>query len=290
MNKMPPERLAIPKKGRVFEPVQNLLRESGFKLRAQERLDFCLCAALGIEVYYLPAHDIPLAVASGAIGYGITGMDLIEESGARLEQHMELGLGRTRMVLATPEEHPWRGPKSLEGKRIGTSFPHITRKRLRKLGVRDFETVSFAGSVEIQVRLGIVDAIVEISETGTTLRANRLATRATLLESELVLCSAPGRRGPALKLLVKRFGRVLRGRSHVLLKFNLPRKLLGKACSLSHGMSSPTVNELADPNWLALEVAVHREELHSLMDRLADLGAKGILSCDLTLCAPDGEG
>lgn len=281
------ERLAIPKKGRVYEQVFQTLIDAGLRLKKQERLDFCVCDALGIEVYFLPAKDIPNAVASGAIQFGITGIDLIENTDAKVDIHLPLGIGKARVVLATPEEKPYKGPASLEGKIIGTSYPHLAKKFIRSHGIKNVRFVQFEGSVEIQVRLGVVDAIVEITETGTTLKANRLEIREEFLCSEMVLVSSKGYRGKALDTLKRRLQWVLRGRSHVLLKFNLPSKLLDKACALSHGMSSPTVNHLADPNWLALEVAVHRDELHELMTRLHDLGARGIFSSNLSLCVPD---
>ncbi len=281
------EKIAIPKKGRVFEAVFEILADAGFKIRKSERLDFCVCDAIGMEVYFLPAKDIPYAVASGAIQYGITGIDLIEDADVLVDTHLRLGIGKAKMVLATPEDSQYLSPDSLHGKRIGTSFVNLAQKFIEKHRVQNTSVVYFSGSVEVQVSLGVVDAIIDITETGTSLKANRLEVRETLLESEMVFISSKDHRGPALDLIQKRLSRVLRGRSHVLLKFNLPSQLLDKACSLSNGLSSPTVNHLADPEWLALEVVVPRKELHPLMDQLSLLGARGILSQELGLCVPD---
>lgn len=281
------ERLAIPKKGRVYEQVLNLMLDCGLKIRREGRLDFCVCKNLGIEVYFLPAKDIPGAVASGAIHIGVTGIDLIRNAGADVDQHLELGVGKARMVLASPEGHPWEGPESLNGQRIGSSYVGVAKQYLEANGVKPAALVHFDGSVEVQVSLGVVDAIVEITETGSSLKANRLAIRDEILESEMVLISTKDYRSDILDVIVKRMKRVQKGRSHVMLKFNLPSARLAEACALSKGMSSPTVNHLADSEWVAIEVAVARKEVHALMDSLDTLGAKGILSHELSLCVPN---
>lgn len=281
------EKLAIPKKGRVYEQVLNLLLDAGLKIKRQPRLDLCVCDALGVEIYFLPAKDIPNAVASGAIHYGITGIDLIKDSGAQIDTHLNLGIGKAKMIIASPKASPYQSIADLNGKNIGSSYTKLAETYLKEKGVKDFNLIHFAGSVEIQVALGIVDAIVEITETGSSLVANQLEIRETILESEMVLISSQGYSGDILETLIKRIQRVIRGRSHVLLKFNLPKKLIEKACSLHHGLSSPTINHLADDNWVAMEVAVPQKNLHTLMDDLVNLGAKGILAHKLSLCAPD---
>lgn len=280
--------MAIPKKGRVYEHVLQLMLDAGLKIRREGRLDFCVCKAFGVEVYFLPAKDIPNAVGSGAIHYGVTGLDLIHN--ARAEQDVEvllpLDIGRARMVVASPDDQPWDGPSSLEGKRIGSSYLGMARSYLEDKGVKNATLTHFDGSVEVQVALGVVDAIVEITETGSSLKANRLAIREEILESEMVFIGTKGVQSEFAQLLVKRLRRVMKGRSHVMLKFNLPQDKLDAACQLSNGMASPTVNHLADASWLAIEVAVSKKELHTLMDRLIELGATGILSHELSLCAP----
>ena len=179
------------------------------------------------------------------------------------------------------------GPARLAGKRLGTSYTGLTRAYLADHGVEDVTLLHFEGSVEIQVALGVVDAIVDITETGSSLRANRLKERDTLMNSEMVLISSKGHQGDFLPLIMKRIERVLRGKTHVMVKCNLPKDKLDQAFALSHGMSSPTVNDLADGNWVAIEVAIAKSEVHPLMDKLSELGATGILSHQLSLCVPD---
>lgn len=281
------ERLAIPKKGRVYEQVFQLMSDAGLKLKRKPRLDFCVCEALGIEVYFLPAKDIPNAVESGAIHYGVTGIDLIKDSRSDIDTHLSLGIGQAKMVVATPETHEYQGVSSLNGKTVGSSYIHIAEDYLKANKVKDYKLVHFAGAVEIQVALGVADAIVEITETGSSLAANRLKIRDSILTSEMVLISTKGYRDPSLELLIKRLERVLKGRSHVLLKFNLPKEQIDQACALSKGISSPTVNELADPKWVALEMAVPKKDMHELMDSLIEIGGKGILAHEMALCSPD---
>jgi ATP phosphoribosyltransferase len=135
--------------------------------------------------------------------------------------------------------------------------------------------------------LGVVDAIVDITETGSSLVANRLELREEILQSEMVLIGTKDYKSKILDLLIKRIHRVNRAKSHVLLKFNIQKSLLKKACSLHHGMSSPTINNLEDSDSVAIEVAISKSELHNLMDKLIDIGATGILAQELSLCAPD---
>lgn len=281
------EKLAIPKKGRVYEQVLKLMVDAGLVLKREPRLDFCICKALGIGVYFLPAKDIPNAVASGAIHYGVTGLDLIEDSGADVDIHLPLGIGKARMVLASPEDNPYDSLQSLNDKRIGSSYIKLADNFLKKNGVKGYSLIHFSGSVEIQVAMGVVDAIVDITETGSSLHANRLVVREEILKSEMVLMGTKGYKSNSLDLLIKRIQRVNRGRSHVLLKFNIHKDLVKNACSLSQGMSSPTINNLAESNQVAMEVAIAKKELHELMDKLIGLGATGILSHELSLCAPD---
>jgi len=281
------DKIAIPKKGRVYEQVLNLLLSAGLILKREPRLDFCVCKALGIEVYFLPAKDIPNAVASGAIHYGITGIDLIEDSGAKVDTHLPLGIGKARMVLASPADIPYKNIKSLNNKRIGSSYIKLANKFLKKNKVSGYEMVHFSGSVEIQVAMGVVDAIVDITETGSSLVANRLEVREEILMSEMVLISTKGYKSDVLDRLIKRIIRVIHAKSHVLLKFNIKKDLIKKACSLNNGMSSPTVNNLEESDSVAIEVAISKSELHELMDDLVDLGATGILAHELSLCAPD---
>lgn len=263
------------------------MTDAGLVLKREGRLDFCVCKALGVEVYFLPAKDIPEAVASGAIQYGVTGLDLIANAKAKVDCHLNLGIGRARMVLASPEAQDWNGLQTLSGKRIGSSYTTLAKQYLDENGVKDVTLLHFDGSVEIQVALGVVDAIVDITETGSSLRANNLVERDTILSSEMALISSAGYRGEFLPLILKRIERVRRGKTHVMLKCNLPKESLNAAFELSKGMSSPTVNQLADQNWVAIEVAIERKEVHSLMDQLLDLGATGILSHELSLCVPN---
>lgn len=263
------------------------MTDAGLVLKREGRLDFCVCKALGVEVYFLPAKDIPEAVASGAIQYGVTGLDLIANANAKVDCHMNLGIGRAKMVLASPEAQDWTGLSCLTGKRIGSSYTTLAKQYLDEKGVKDVNLLHFEGSVEIQVALGVVDAIVDITETGSSLRANRLVERDTLLSSEMALISTAGYRGEFLPLMLKRIERVRRGKTHVMLKCNLPKSSLEAAFELSKGMSSPTVNQLADQDWVAIEVAIERKEVHQLMDQLLDLGATGILSHELSLCVPN---
>ncbi len=166
-------RIGIPSKGRLAEVAGELLKEAGLSFRRQERTLFARCRELPVDVTFLRTEDIPVLCAEGAIDMGITGGDLIAESGANLVHRLELGVGECRLAVCVPEDHPATSPAALNGARVATSFPHVTEQFLAEHNAKA-HLVTLSGSVEIMIALGVADAIVDLVETGSTLAANRL--------------------------------------------------------------------------------------------------------------------
>ena len=170
-------RFAIPKKGRLFEKVAEMLKGAGIKIRREPRLDVAYCVDLPITLVFLPASDIAKYVGKGNVDIGITGLDVVEESNVQVEHVMDLGFGGCKLCVQAPVANNVKDVGTLAGKRIVTSFPHLTKKFFDKLdeekGVST--TIDFvSGSVEAACGLGLADAVVDLVETGTTMKVRRL--------------------------------------------------------------------------------------------------------------------
>lgn len=277
-------RIGIPSKGRLAELAAELLVEAGLKFRRQERSLFARVRDMPIDVTFLRTDDIPVLCAEGAIDLGITGSDLVEESGAELVTRLALGLGNCRLAFCVPEESGIRAPADLAGSRIATSFPSVTERYLAKHQVSG-HIVQLTGSVEVMIALGVADAIVDLVETGSTLAANRLRVLDEIGEYETVLVQNPATKQTQLcDRVVRRLEGVVIARSYSLLEYNVPQAKLAAAEKVTPGFESPTVNKLEEPGWFAVRAMVKRSEVIEIMEQLDTLGATAILETAITNC------
>jgi ATP phosphoribosyltransferase len=215
---------------------------------------------------------------------GITGADLIAESGADVTSRLDLGVGACRLAVCVPEHSPINSPAELNGRRIATSFPRVTEQYLREHGA-EAHMVTLSGSVEIMIALGVAEAIVDLVETGGTLAANQLRILDEIGKYETVLIQNRGKRHAELAdRIVRRVEGVVIARSYSLLEYNVPRVKLREAEQITPGFNSPTVSALEDPNWCAVRVMVRRSEVIAIMERLEALGASAILETQITNC------
>jgi ATP phosphoribosyltransferase len=222
--------------------------------------------------------------AEGAIDMGITGGDLVEETGVNLTSRLALGLGNWRLAICVPEDSQLREPADLEGAHIATSFPNVTQKYLDRHKVRA-HIVKLSGSVEVMIALGVADAIVDLVETGSTLAANRLSIFDELGRYEAALVENPAaRRAQLADRVVRRLEGVVIARSYSLLEYNVPEAKLADAEKITPGFESPTVNKLEEPGWFAVRAMVKRTDVIEIMERLESLGATAILETTITNC------
>jgi len=166
-------RFAIPKKGRLFEKVVAMLKGAGIEFRREPRLDVALCIGLPITLVFLPAADIAKYVGEGNVDIGITGLDVVRESMVDVDHIMDLGFGKCKLCVQAPVAHNVKNVEELAGKRVVTSFPDLTRQFFQKFDeAKGVETkVKFvSGSVEAACGLGLADAVVDLVETGTTMK------------------------------------------------------------------------------------------------------------------------
>lgn len=277
-------RIGVPSKGRLSELAGELLKQAGLSFRRSERNLFARVSEMPIDVTFLRTDDIPVLVAEGAIDMGITGSDLVLESGAEVVTRLDLGMGRCKLALCVPESSPITNPSQLHGKRLATSFPNITQNYLREHQA-EVHVVTLGGSVEIMVTLGLADAIVDLVETGSTLAANQLRVLTEIGKYETVLIQNPARREPELAdRITRRLEGVVIARSWSLLEYNIPRVKLGEAEKITPGFNSPTVAALEDPTWAAVRVMVRRSDVIGVMEKLDALGASAILETQINNC------
>jgi ATP phosphoribosyltransferase len=277
-------RIGVPSKGRLSEQAGELLKQAGLSFRRQERSLFARVGEMPIDITFLRTDDIPVLCAEGAIDMGLTGSDLVAESQADVLTRLALGMGRCKLALCVPDDSPIASPGQLNGKRIATSFPNVTRQYLAQHKA-DAHLVNLGGSVEIMITLGVADAIVDLVETGSTLAANRLKVLAEIGKYESILIQNKARRqGELADRVVRRLEGVVIARSWSLLEYNLPRTKLAEAEKITPGFNSPTVNALEDPAWCAIRVMVRRSEVIEVMEKLEAVGASAILETQINNC------
>ncbi|MEO8270072.1 MAG: ATP phosphoribosyltransferase [Aureliella sp.] len=278
-------RIGIPSKGRLSELATELLNQAGLQFRRQERTLFALVKHLPIDVIFLRTDDIPVLCSEGAIDLGITGSDLVDESGADVTIRMPLGVGHCRLSLCVPEDSAITQGQQLDGKRVATSFPHVTRRYLAEHKA-EAHLVDLSGSVEIMISLGVADAVVDLVETGSTLAANRLRVLTDLGQYETVLIqnSRSCRDLEMADRIARRLEGVVIARDYSLLEYNIPRDKLSQAEQITPGFNSPTVSALESSEWCAVRVMVKRKEVIATMERLESVGASAILETAINNC------
>lgn len=276
-------KIALPNKGRLAEGSRRLFDEAGLEVRSSG--DRALTASLGGEfaALFVRAQDIPEFVADGAADVGVTGWDLVCESGRELEMLLDLEFGRCRMVVAARDESPITSLDALDGShRVATAFPHIARRFFDSRGQQSLGIAPMSGAAEIAPHLGIADVIVDLTETGSTLRVNGLRELATVMESTARLVSAPALRrtdrAAALDGLVVALASVVRARGKRYLMANVPRAQLARVRQIVPGINGPTVVDILDGGTMvAVHAVVEAAAVYRSIGELKALGATGIL-------------
>ncbi len=277
-------RIGLPSKGRLSDIAGDLLKQAGLSFRRQSRGLFARVSGLPVELIFLRTDDIPTLCAEGAIDMGITGSDLLQESGGSAEVRMRLGVGRCRLAICVPDDASLNSAADLDGKRIATSFPAITKRYLAKHQA-SAHLVALSGSVEVMIQLGVADAIVDLVETGSTLAANRLRILEEIDSYETVLIQNDRCRDTeTADRVVRRLEGVVIARDYSLLEYNVPRSKLEAAEAITPGFNSPTVNTLEDPEWCSVRVMVKRGAVIDAMERLETVGASAVIETPISNC------
>ncbi len=285
-----PLKIAIPNKGRLMEETVQLLRSVG--LRVPRSADRTLIASTNggkYQVLFTRARDIPEFVEVGAADAGITGLDLVRESGCRVEKLLDLRYGLCKLVVAAPEHSSIRSIERLPaGVRVATAFPNLTRQffEMRKKKVT---VVPVSGAAEITPSIGVADLITDLTQTGSTLKQNHLAVLDVILESWAVLIAGPAldrkARGDA-EDLAHAFDSVENALRKRYLMANVPRRKVREIVKLIPGLRSPTVMDLAEKGLVAVAAVVDEDAVNALVPRLKKAGATGILVLPIERMVP----
>ncbi|KAI9899528.1 hypothetical protein N3K66_005989 [Trichothecium roseum] len=302
---------AVPKKGRLNASALNLLQGADIQFHRESRLDIALVKNLPIALIFLPAADIPTFVGQGRVDLGITGWDQIKEheasvqatalsrgepaKGGGCDMVMDLGFGGCKLQVQVPEKGVYVTGMDLIGKNIGTSFVHLAEEYFAKLEAevdgtapdgtkRPLRTqiLELSGSVEAACALGVADGIVDLVESGATMRAAGLKAIDTVVDSTAVLIRSRSPSNPEMvELIASRIRGVITAQKYVLCQYNIERSSLPEAVKITPGRRSPTVTTLDAEGWVAISCMVEKKKIAVVMDDLARVGATDILVLDI---------
>ncbi|XXZ98016.1 ATP phosphoribosyltransferase (ATP-PRTase) (ATP-PRT) [Meyerozyma guilliermondii] len=295
-----PDRLlfAVPKKGRLYEKCCELMKGADIKFRRSNRLDIALSTNLPVAIIFLPAADIPIFVGEGNCDLGITGLDQIQEADMfdSVEDLLDLEFGNCKLQVQVPAEGEYTSVDQLVGKKIVSSFTKLTTDYFK--GVEKVESASdvttkvkyVGGSVEASCALGVADAIVDLVESGETMKAAGLKAIETILETSAHLISSKTPKHPELvKKIHQRFEGIMAAKAYVVCTYNAPRSILKSVLPVTPGRRSATISVLEkkseeEEEWVAVSAMVSRKRIGDVMDELKKLGASDILVFELSNC------
>lgn len=270
-------RVAVPNKGALSEAAVTMLREAGYRQRRDSRELVLVDPENSVEFFYLRPRDIAIYVGHGVLDIGITGRDLLLDSGADAEEDLGLDFARSTFRFAGPRG-AFSEIQELQGKRVATSYDTLLRAHLREQGVQA-EVVRLDGAVESSIRLGVADAIADVVETGNTLRAAGLEIFGEpIMRSEALLIRSRAKGEiEGLDVLRRRIQGVLVARQYVMMDYDISEDLLEAATAVAAGMEGPTISPVGRHGALAVRVMVRKSETNKVMDELYAVGARAIL-------------
>jgi ATP phosphoribosyltransferase len=277
-------RIAVPNKGSLADASISILEEAGYRQRSDSRDLILMDPENSVEFYYLRPRDIAIYVGTGELEAGITGRDLLIDSGATATEVLSLDFGKSTFRFAAPVGKDYT-IKQIQNKRVATAYPGLVQDFLKRASI-DASVVRLDGAVESSVRLGVADVIADVVSTGNTLKQAGLEIFGEpLLHSEAVLINRSGADlSENLEILKRRLQGVVTARQYVLLDYDIPTQKVDDACAITPGLESPTISPLQKKDWVAVRAMVLRSETNHIMDRLWALGARGILVTDIHAC------
>lgn len=274
-------RLAIPNKGRLYEPAVGLLEDSGIGLsEGGPRQLFAETNIPGLEVIFVRTQDIPSIVETGAAELGVTGHDLVLESECEVEEILDLGFGRARMVVAAHENSNINSIEDLEdGMEVATEFPNLTRDYFEERGI-DVRVTEVSGATEITPFIGVADLIVDLTSTGTTLRSHSLEVIETVFETSVRLIANPqsleDEEGMISDIRMA-LESVIQARPRKLVMMNVPEDKVAAIKKVMPGMSGPSVSKVEGTDLMAVQAVVQASDVYELVNRVKEKGARDVL-------------
>ncbi|GAA3731069.1 ATP phosphoribosyltransferase [Salinactinospora qingdaonensis] len=277
-------RIAVPNKGQLSEPASAMLSEAGYRKRKDSRDLVLVDPDNQTEFFFLRPRDIAVYVGEGILQAGITGRDMLLDSGAAVEEILPLGFGGSTFRFAAPGGRTMT-VEDLQGKRVATSFAGLLSSYFAERGI-DARVIPLDGAVESSIQLGVADAVADVVSTGTTLRNAGLEIFGDpILESEAVVIRQQGaEEDTKVEGLLRRLRGVLVARDYVMMDYDVEAERLEEAVALTPGMEGPTVSPLRREGWSAVRAMVPRRSAQQIMDDLWALGARAILVTDIYAC------
>ncbi|MEU0265579.1 ATP phosphoribosyltransferase [Nocardioides sp. NPDC006303] len=286
-------RIAVPNKGSLSVAASELLREAGYRQRDDSKRLTLIDEENGVEFFYLRPRDIALYVGEGTLDIGITGRDLLLDSGAKADEVIGLGFGRSRFHFAG-RAGAFTSVEELRGKRIATSYVGVVSAYLEREGI-DASVTRLDGAVETSIQLGVADAIADVVETGSTMRQAGLEIFGEpIMRSEAVVITRSGgldvsgsastQLPEAYETFKRRLDGVLIARSYVMMDYDIRAEDLTEASAMTPGLEGPTVSPLHREGWVAVRAMVPRAGSQKLMDDLYAVGARAILLTEINAC------
>jgi ATP phosphoribosyltransferase len=273
-----PLKIAVPNKGRLFEEALDLLRNSGIRVvRPDSRLVETVNNGR-YQVLFVRADDIPSFVESGSVDVGVTGLDLVEEYGAKVEKLLDLNFGYCKLVVACPNSAKISSASDIPANaKISTPFPNLTRKFFngRK---NDVQIISVSGATEITPMIGVSDYIVDLVQTGSTLRQHNLTQLDVIMDTwAVIIANKASARLKEVRDLVDAVKSVIDASKKRYLMANVHSKDLKRVCSIMPGLSAPTIMKLSRQGMYAIHAVIEEETINDLLAKLKKAGASGIL-------------
>jgi ATP phosphoribosyltransferase len=281
-------RLAVPNKGRLVEPTIQLLHDAGLIFEEHDRSLVARVQNMDLDILFVRTNDVIEFVGDGVADLGVTGVDLLVETGAELPRIRELGYGRCRLAAAVPADSAIRGLEELVGLRVATAHPNTARRFFEDRGIA-VDVIPISGAVEVAPRLGLAEAIVDLVSTGSTLVMNGLRPIGDVLASEAVLVANPTshqQRTADVEAIDTMVSAVIAARGRKYLMMNAPAAKLADLERLLPGLESPSVIPLAHEGMIAIHSVVGSDDVWGLLPRLKSAGASGILVLPIEKIVP----
>lgn len=273
-------KLAIQKQGRLTDETLEFLRKSGLEFESYKQRLFSSCRNFPLEILYVRDDDIPDYVASGTVDLGIVGQNILNEERPKVKKLLNLRYGFCSLIIAVPKESEIKDIKELKGKKIATSYPESTKKFFQKNNI-PVDIVSISGSVEITPALGVAQAVVDLTSTGSTLALNDLRALTKVYDSEAVLIANEqtliNGKKVLLEKLITRFKGVLSAKDYKYVMMNAPEDVLPKLKKITPGLKSPTISPLAKEGWISVQTVIKEDVFWETIERLKQIGATGII-------------
>ncbi len=277
-------KIAVPKKGRLRKPIVKMLNKARYVFKQDDNLLHAHCVYQPIDFIFLRTDDIPTLIDQKKVDLGFTGRDLVKEGKFDLQELLNIEMGNCELALAGPKEISFDNLSQLKNKKIATSFPHLTKTFFQKKNI-PVECITLNGSIEIMLKLNVCDAIVDLVETGNTLKDNNLEKWEVLEKSYAAVFSRKDfKKNEVVEAFLKRLKGIIIASHYSILEYNIKKSSLLKAEKITPGLDAPTIAHLDDPKMVAIKVMIKKSDIIEAMDKLEEIGASGIFEMNINNC------